>query len=329
MALDPDAIVDRRRLRRRVSFWRFLAIVLVVGLAGALFMQNAGEGWTTRTPHVARFKVDGFIAGDNAALERLNDIAESSSVRALVVVVDSPGGTTAGAEALYGAIRKVAENKPVVAVVDTLAASGGYIAALGADRIVARGNSLVGSIGVLFQWPEAGDLLRRLGVNVYEVKSTPLKAAPNFFEPPSEEAEAMLETLVADTYDWFVDLVADRRGMADGAARSLGDGRVFTGRQALAEQLIDETGGEAEARAWLAAEHGIPADMRIREWRPRSQGWGSGITTGAARWALETVGLGSLVPLVERSRALSLDGLLSVWHPPTPASRDRNEGRAR
>ena len=112
-------------------------------------------------------------------------------MRAPVIVhIDSPGGTTAGSEQLYDSLRAVAAKKPMVVVVDGLAASGGYIAAMAADHIVAQDTSLVGSIGVLFQYPNFTELLKTIGVKVEEVKSSPLKAAPNGFEPTSPEAHA-------------------------------------------------------------------------------------------------------------------------------------------
>ena len=110
----------------------------------------------------------------------------------MLISIDSPGGTTTGAERLFEAIRRLSAKKPTVAVVGTLAASGGYIAALGADQIVAQGNSLVGSIGVLVEYPNFAKLLDTIGVKVEDVKSSPLKASPNGFEPTTPEARAAL-----------------------------------------------------------------------------------------------------------------------------------------
>ncbi len=114
---------------------------------------------------------------------------------------------------LHESIRKIAEKKPVVAVVNNLAASGGYIAAMGADRIVARQTSLVGSIGVLFQFPNLSGLLDRVGVKVETVRSTPLKASPSGLEPTSPEAREAVAALVRESYDWFRDMVKTRRGL--------------------------------------------------------------------------------------------------------------------
>src|SRR5205814_6428227 len=163
-----------------------------------------------------------------------------SRVKAVIVHIDSPGGTTAGSEQLHEALRRVAAAKPLVVVIDGLAASGGYIAAMSADYIVAQGTSLVGSIGVLFQYPNVSDLLKTIGVKVEEIKSSPLKAAPNGYEPTSAEARAAIEALVKDSYAWFRGIVKERRSMDDGLLEKVADGRVFTGHQALDLKLVDE-----------------------------------------------------------------------------------------
>ena len=215
MSSSSDYMVDRRRLRRKLGFWRIAAIgaallaalVAVAKFSGLDTMEKAA-------PHIARLSIEGIITGDEDTIQLIKDIGDSKA-SAVLLKIDSPGGTTAGAEKLYLELRKLAEKKPVVAVVGTLAASGGYIAAIGADEIVVRGNSLIGSIGVLFQFPNFAKALDSLGVKVEEIKSTPLKAAPNGFEPTTEAAKAAINSLVVDSYDWFKDLVKTRRNLDD------------------------------------------------------------------------------------------------------------------
>ena len=174
--------------------------------------------------------------------------------------INSPGGTTAGSEQLYDSLVRLKAKKPLVVVVEGLAASGGYIAALAADHIIAQQSSLVGSIGVLFQFPNFTELMKTVGVKVEEVKSSPLKAAPNGFEPTSPEARAALDALVKDSYAWFRGLVKERRGMDEALLEKVADGRVFTGRQAVELKLIDQLGDEKTAVAWLVAEKKIKSD---------------------------------------------------------------------
>jgi protease-4 len=203
MSADVDAIVDRRRLRRKLTLWRILAILaLVAGLGGIVVASGGTKFVAQSSPHVARITVGGLIRNDRDRLKMLDDIAKSGA-KAVIVSIDSPGGTVAGSEALYAGIRRLAEKKPVVAVVEGISASGSYIVALAADRIFAPRNTIIGSIGVIFQYPNVSELLKRVGVAVEEIKSTPLKAAPNGYEPTSPEAKAAIRGLVEDSYGWF------------------------------------------------------------------------------------------------------------------------------
>ncbi len=307
-----DYIVDRRRLRRKVTFWRVAAAIAVVGAVLALAARFVGPA---SGPQIARVALEGVITGDSETLKLLDDVGKSNA-SAVLLTIESPGGTTTGSEILYDGIRRLAAKKPVVAVVGTMAASGAYIAALGADRIVAHGNSLVGSIGVLIEYPNFARLLNTVGVDFEAVKSSPLKAAPNGLEPTSPEAKAALAALVADSYAWFKDLVRERRGMSDAELAAVSDGRVFSGRQAVPLKLIDALGGEREAVAWLEQTKGVAKDLPIRDWR-RGRGLERlGILGFSARVAAElgVPGAASLAGYFENlDKIRSLDGLWAVW----------------
>jgi len=200
MSLDADAIVDRRRMRRKLTFWRVSALVIaLLAVIGTAFVFVPGSRLMPQGAYIARIQVQGLIRGNQGRVEALARLGKSRA-RAVIVHIDSPGGTTAGSEQLYGALRELQSKKPMVVVVDGLAASGAYIAALSAEHIVAQETSLVGSIGVLFQYPNFTDVLKTIGIKVEEVKSSPLKAAPNGFEPTSPEARAAIEAVVLDSY---------------------------------------------------------------------------------------------------------------------------------
>jgi protease-4 len=324
MSLDADTIVDRRRLRRKLTFWRVVAVLLVIGgvAAAVALSRSGGEFAEASGNYIARLNIQGLIRGDEdrvASLDRLG----KSRVRAVIVHVDSPGGTTAGAQQLYQSLRRLAAKKPMVVVVDGLAASGGYIAAMSGDHIISQDTSLVGSIGVLFQYPNFTDLLNRVGVKVEEIKSSPLKAAPNGYEPTSPEARAALEAVIKDSYDWFRGLVKERRRLDDAGLDRVADGRVFTGRQGVDVKLVDELGNEETAVAWLAKEKGIDANLPVREWHIKSRLGDLSFLHLAVVKVLEAVGLKSLARGIENSAAvravesLNLDGVLALWHPPT------------
>ena len=194
-----DYLFDRRKLRSKITFWRVVAFLFLVAAAGALTWRVSGVDVAHLQPHIARISIEGLITGDRDTLKLIDDVAKSNA-SAVIVSIESPGGTTSGAERLYDHLRKLSDKKPTVAVVGGLAASGGYIAAMGTERIVAQGNSIVGSIGVLFQYPNFSKLMETVGVKVEEVKSSPLKASPNPYEQTSPEARAALDLLVKDSY---------------------------------------------------------------------------------------------------------------------------------
>jgi protease-4 len=311
-----DLIADRRALRRKLSLWRLLALVLAAAAVIALGLAAVGFRWRPSDRHVARVSISGVITGDEDTLKLLRNVASARNVEAAVLVINSPGGTTSGAERLHDEIRRLARRKPVVAMVTTMAASGGYIAAIGADGIVAEGNSVVGSIGVLFQYPNVSRLLDMVGVKVEEVKSSPLKASPSPFEAPNEAAQRAIADLVADSYAWFRDLVKTRRNLDEAELARVADGRVFTGRQAVGLKLVDRLGGEREARAWLESEKKVPASLPLREWKPDRGLERLGVFSLAGA-AAESLGLEGLSASLRRLAApAELDGLLSIWQGP-------------
>ncbi|MFN3483573.1 MAG: signal peptide peptidase SppA [Rhabdaerophilum calidifontis] len=315
MHASADLIVDRRRLRRQVTFWRVLAILVLVGaiIAAGLVFGRGGLGGAQ--PHIARIRIEGLITGSQTTFDLLRR-TEESGARAVILRINSGGGTTAGSEALYNEVRRLAQKKPVVAVIEGIGASGAYMTALGAERIFANGSALVGSIGVIAQIPNVAKLLETLGVKVEAVRSTPLKAMPNGIEPTTPEARAALEETVLDTYRWFRALVGERRRLEGEALALVTDGRVFTGRQAITLRLVDALGGEQEAIAWLETEKGLPKGLRVRAYAPddslrRLSGFRA--LLGLLGFEAEAAGLGAAARAALGADAL--DGLVSVWHP--------------
>jgi protease IV len=317
MSLNSDMMVDRRRLRRQLTLWRVIAGIAVLGALMGIGLAIRGTG---ESSHVARVRIDGLITGKQETLDLLREI-EKSKAQAVILRINSGGGTTSGSEALYNGVRQLSAKKPVVAVIDGVGASGAYMAALGAERIVANGSAIIGSVGVIAQIPNVSKLLDTLGVKFESVRSSPLKAMPSGVEPTSPEARAALEMTVTDTYRWFRALVGERRKLEGDVLANVADGRVFTGRQALELKLIDALGNETDAITWLEAEKGLKKDMRVRDYKPKSQRSGvPGLSalTGLARH------FGIVVPeeLDEAAQRLlgaqALEGLVSVWQPAQP-----------
>ena len=324
MSLDADTIVDRRRMRRKLTFWRVLAVILAIGavVAAGAALRAPGSGLlgAGSAGAIARVTITGLIRSDEERVEALARL-EKSAAPAVIVHINSPGGTTAGSEQLHSSLMRLREKKPLVVVVDGLAASGGYITAIAAEHIVAQETSLIGSIGVLFQYPNVADLLKTLGIKVEEIKSSPLKASPNGFEPTTPEARAAIESLVEDSYAWFKNLVKVRRNLDDAQLDRVADGRVFTGHQGLPLRLIDELGDERVAIAWLAKEKHIDPNTPVRDYRLRDRLSDLPFLRIAVIAALDGVGLTSLAQRVEglssvqAMEQLNLDGMLALWHP--------------
>ena len=300
MSMDADAIADRRRLKRRLVLWRLLAIVAIVAAVGFPYWRDgAGLALGDR---VAQIDVVGVITDDENRLQAIRRLGTDPSVKAVIVRIDSPGGTVVGGEELYRALRDVAASKPLVAVIGGTGASAGYMTALAADRILARENSITGSIGVVLQTFQLTELLNKLGIDPAVFKSSPLKDQPNPFEPITAEARAAVQAVVDDTYRWFVELVAQRRALSPVAALQLADGRIYTGRQAASLNLIDGVGGIEDARAWLAETKGVGRDLPLRRVVP------------AGTLEIPT----SIFGLVRKtlfSETLRVDGLVSLWQP--------------
>jgi protease-4 len=262
-ALERDFYEERRRKWRRSAFWRGFAVAAVIALAVGFLGSDAIHA---TQDHVARFEVAGLITDDPERDAQLAELAEDGSVRAVVLRINSPGGTTAGSEALYAAIRGVAGRKPVVAVLGEVAASGGYITALAADHIVSRGNTLTGSIGVIMEYPDLTGVMDRLGIGIETVRSSELKAEPSPFRPTNPAARARDAALVAESFAWFRGLVGERRGLSGGALDAVANGGVFTGRVALDNGLVDAIGGEQQAFDWLESREAGLADLPVRDW---------------------------------------------------------------
>ena len=299
MSLDPDRLLDRRRLKRGIAVWRALAVAALVALAlggAAIFLPgDSGE-------RVARLWISGLIVDDPERDEIIAALRDDDAVKAVVMRLDSAGGTAVGGEALHLSLRSLAEAKPVVAVLGTTATSAAYMAALAADRILAREASLTGSIGVLFQTAEFTALLEEIGVRAEAIRSGPLKGKPAPFERLDEGTRQAVTGVVADIHEYFLRLVMERRALDRETALALADGRVFTGNQAVEAGLVDAIGGEDEARAWLARARGVPATLPADDVAPRDEGGLFGL-------------LGAALERFPPVRRLALDGLIAVWHP--------------
>lgn len=319
MTLRADYLVDRRKLKRSITLWRVLTVLAVLALVAGIALQNeqlaASLGYK---PHIARVEITGLIREDRDRDEMLKKIAESKNVKAIILSINSPGGTAIGGEALHNGLLKLAKEKPVVAVFSTVATSAAYMAGIASDHIVARGGTITGSVGVILQWAEVTELMNKLGIKMEEVKSGYLKAVPSPFQPLDSAGRELTREMVDEAHKWFVGLVADRRSIDPASIPGLTEGRIYSGRQALDLKLIDQIGGEEEAIKWLEEKRKITKDLKVIDWEASDEtdgNWFSGLARTFASWTgipLSTVesvlGPNSVLERVQ------LDGLVSVWH---------------
>lgn len=320
LSINADEIIDRRRLRKKVSFWRIASfIILALALVGIAGLSINKSGLVAGgADHIARVDITGVITNDEPMLKLLKKVQENEKVKGVVLHISSPGGSTVGGEAMYEAVRNLAKEKPVTATVGTLAASAGYMIAAGTDHIVARRSSIVGSIGVLFQYADASELLDKVGVKVKTVKSSPLKAEPSPFTPASDEAVAMIDRLIQDSYQWFVDIVVERRPLNKFEVSKLADGSIFTGGQSKENGLIDAIGGEDIALKWLKEEKGLDEDLKTVLYKPKRPGDSlfenpAAIQRIARVFGVELAYNDALAVEKAIKERLLLDGLVSIW----------------
>jgi protease-4 len=300
MALDPDLILDRARLKRRLTIWQIVAVVAVVAAVFVVTAHHRGAG--LGTAHIERYRINGLIGNGTDVEKDLDRLGADTSVTAVLLHLDTPGGEVSGGEGIHEAVQHLAAKKPVVAVMDGTAASAGYMIAVAAPHIVARESTITGSIGVILETANIGGLLDKLGVTVDPLVSGPLKGQPSFDKPLTPQGKQVLQAMVGDLFDQFVDIVAEGRHMDPARVRQLADGRAYTGRQAKALGLVDEIGGDREAQLWLESTGKVPRDLQIEE--PDHRSWTARITANS---------LTNIVTAAEQS--LRIDGAWAVWQP--------------
>lgn len=301
MTINADSLIDRIYLKSQISKWRLLAILFAVVALVAVTRQfvthKAGEG-----DFIARISITGVIGDDQKLYDLISDVEENDKAKAAIVWLDTPGGSAVGGEEIYLRLRKLSAKKPVVSVMRSVSASAGYMIALGTDYILARSGTITGSIGVLIETAEITELAEKLGIKPIAIKSSPLKASPSPFEKSNPEAEKVIKEMIMDFYDRFVDMTAERRKLSKEQALLLADGRVYSGRQAVKNKLIDAIGGEDEAVAWMEKNRGISNKLKIQDVEIKEE-----------NKLLEEI-MGSAIGKFWEKTRVGLDGLAAIWH---------------
>lgn len=268
MNITPDYLIERKRAKWQLTKWKIFSLVLTVLV---FFIANNNLSSTNRITgsafpvgdHIASVRINDIIFDDFKRVRKLAEIEKDNKAKALIVNINSQGGSVVGSEMLYNSLRKISESKPVVVVMESVAASGGYLASLGGDYIIAHNGTITGSIGVIMQSAEITELAEIIGVKFNNFKSDELKASPNPTEKLTPEARQATMDSIYEVYDYFIEIVATRRNLDLEYVKKLADGRIYSGRQAFDLKLIDAIGNEDTALKWLQEQKGISEDLDV------------------------------------------------------------------
>ncbi|AGJ01828.1 Signal peptide peptidase SppA, 36K type [Rickettsia prowazekii str. NMRC Madrid E] len=254
MNITPDYLIERRQLKSRLLIWKLADIILIAIiclLVGKDLVSKEILSINSNEDYIASVLIDGIILEDEKRDKKLKKIIDDSHIKALIVNVNSPGGTVVGSEKIYNILRKISAKKPVVVIMGTMATSGGYLISLGGDYIISHNGTITGSIGVILQTAEVTELAQKLGIKFNNFKSGAFKAVPNPTEKLTEAVRLAIMENIEDTYKFFIELVSERRSLPIEEVQKLADGRVYSGRQALKLRLVDTIGSEDTALKWL------------------------------------------------------------------------------
>ncbi len=251
---------ETKGYRRRLFFWRTISFITV---AIIVYLSFENQEKSSSNDYIANYNISGLLISADEIIEDLEELKSNNEVNSIIISVDSPGGTTVSAEEIYLKLKEVSSVKPTAIVMRNIATSGAYLLSLGGDVIFSRENTITGSIGVLLQWARVDEALSKLGIEVNEVKSGKLKAEPDFFGEIDEEAQQVTKEIIDETFEWFIRIVKVERALNPSEIYTISDGRIFTGRQAIELNLVDEIGDKNDAKIWLVENKEIDSNSPI------------------------------------------------------------------
>jgi len=277
-----------------------LAVLTVLAVLVIMIShKNNKTSWFDHQQRIAVLPLEGEISSSRKWISTLNDFADDQRVAGILIPINSPGGQVAPSQEMYAAIRQVRDDKklPIFVTMSSVAASGGYYAALGAEQIFANAGTLTGSIGVIMQFPNYADLMEKIGVGMRIVKSQEFKDAGSPYREMTARERAYYQDLINDVYTQFTEVVSRERGIDELNMISLANGRVFTGRQAYAAGLIDSIGTFEDARTALCRRAGISTDSPLLYPPEPRRSW----------WTILREDVSSAIPGWEASTSVKLE----------------------
>ena len=255
-----------------------------------------------KKPHIAKVSIDNIITQDSFRYEKLEELSQNKNTKAVIVFINSPGGTVVGGETLYKSIKSIAQQKPIISVMGEVATSAAYMASLGSNYIFAQEGTITGSVGVLVLSSEFTELAKKIGISTEVIKSGDLKASPSPLEKMTPKAREQMEKIVQEISKNFINLVKKERKLDNNKTQLISDGRIFTGQSALQIGLIDSIGNIKEAKEYLKIERNIDMlpilNMEIIKKEKMIEKFLSLFTNK-----------------INASKLLNLKGLISIWIP--------------
>ena len=286
------------------KYFRFFSIrnLLVLVLIAFVFAYFSGSDNLPKHSSIAQISINGLITTDQLRSEKIREMRKSDKIQALIVYFNSPGGTVVGGEQLFHSLDNFSKEKPLVVVMEEIATSAAYMAALSGSRIFASKGTITGSIGAIWQTAEITKLLDKMGITTEAIKSDQLKASPSPLEPMTEKSRALIKGAVDDAFQTFLEIVKTKRSFSENQIQLFSDGRIFTGNQAIKVGLIDEIGGQEEAVSWLERERKIDKNLPLER-----------IEIDYPKSFLDVI-FGYIYKENSLPKKVMLEGLLSLWH---------------
>ena len=282
---------------KRLRYKKTILIVVAIFFFVILISDNR-----YKKPHIAKVTIDNIITQDSFRYEKLEELSQNKNTKAVIVFINSPGGTVVGGETLYKSIKSIAQQKPIISVMGEVATSAAYMASLGSNYIFAQEGTITGSVGVLVLSSEFTELAKKIGISTEVIKSGDLKASPSPLEKMTPKAREQMEKIVQEISKNFINLVKKERKLNNNKTQLISDGRIFTGQSALQIGLIDSIGNIKEAKEYLKIEHNIDMlpilNMEIIKKEKMIEKFLSLFTNK-----------------INASKLLNLKGLISIWIP--------------
>jgi protease-4 len=303
MAISTDMLIERSRMKRQVSFWRLAAIGAVVFFLVMLIEKP--DAVTVSKSFIARVDIEGVITDDMPEHKILKDLQNNDHAKAVILYLNTPGGTAVGGEDFYRRIQELKTKKPVIVLMRSLCTSAGIMTAVAADRVYASNGTITGSIGVIIQSADVSRLADKVGIEPVIIKSGPLKGSPSPFEKLDPAGRVVVQSLIDDFHKVFVKMIADARKLPFEDVAAIADGRILSAQQALSLKLIDAIGNEEDAVAWLKKEKKLDETLAVRKVEPPKED----------RGFLESLTSMAGFTLPASLNTLKLDGLLLIWQP--------------